>query len=331
MATNEKSQRKGLTARAHIDRHRNGGLERLARGLGWFSLGLGLAEVAAPRELSRLIGIRGDHDRVIRAMGMREISHGLGILIPSRPATAVWTRVGGDVMDLAFLGAAYSRPRIKQERLVTATAAVAGVAALDLYCAWQLTRNGGRGAIDVQKSVIVNRAPEELYRFWRSFQNLPNFMAHLESVQTTGANRSHWVARGPAGKRIEWDAEITEDRPNQLIAWRSVENAKIDHSCSVRFERAPGGRGTVVKLEMHLEPPGGALGKAMAKLFNRVPELQVQEDLRRFKRLIETGEIITTEGQPAGRSDSRSWKYDLTGSGGAVKPEPPKGRSAISR
>jgi uncharacterized membrane protein len=187
--------------------------------------------------------------------------------------------------------------------------------------------------MQVKQAITINGAPEELYRFWRDLKNLPRFMKHLESVTTeqmigqtadqasvgatsqplggpAGDSRSHWVAKAPAGTTVEWDAEITEDRPNERIAWRSLEGADIDSAGTVRFEHSPGGRGTVVKLEMDYHPPAGMLGAGIAKLFGEDPEWQVKEGLRRFKQLMEIGEVITTEGQPAGRDSSTSRKYD---------------------
>jgi uncharacterized membrane protein len=292
--------------------------EKIARGLGWFSIGLGLAEIAAPRGLAKLIGVRGDHSDLLRLLGIREIASGIGILAERRPARPLaawmWSRVGGDAMDLALLGAALKSRRSSQGKVVAATAAVAGVTALDLICSLQLSRRDGAAsrsrAIRVAQAITINRSPEEVYRFWRDFQNLPRFMKRLESVQATGDKRSHWVAKAPAGTTVEWDAEITEDRPNELIAWRSLEGADVDNVGSVRFERAPGGRGTVVKVNMQYSPPAGAIGAGVAKLFGEDPEWQIKNALRRFKQLMETGEIITTEGQPAGRSSSVSWRYD---------------------
>src|SRR5262249_43303222 len=140
--------------------------------------------------------------------------------------------------------------------------------------------------------------------------NLPRFMKHLESVQVKGERRSRWMAKAPAGTRVEWDAEITEDRPNELIAWRSLEGADVDNSGSVRFERAPCGRGAVVRVEMRYSPPAGVIGAGVAKLFGEDPEWQVKDDLRRFKQVMEAGEIITTEGQPAGRARGAARRYD---------------------
>jgi uncharacterized membrane protein len=158
--------------------------------------------------------------------------------------------------------------------------------------------------IKVEKSVTVNRSPEEVYRFWRDFQNLPRFMNHLESVTDLGNNRSHWVAKAPAGKTVEWDAEVYNEKENELIAWRSLEGADVDNAGSVRFEPAPEGRGTIVRVTLKYDPPAGKLGSLVAKLWGEEPSQQIEEDLRRFKQVMETGEIPTTEGQPSGRSAS---------------------------
>jgi uncharacterized membrane protein len=313
-----------------IRRNGFGGLnkEKIARGLGWFSIGLGLAEIAAPRSLTKLIGVRRDYSGLLRALGAREIASGIGILTRRRPGESpnpfwMWSRVGGDAIDLALLGAAYrlGRGRFRRSnrrRIAVATAAVAGVTALDMILSQRISRgNGARtgAAIRVAQAITINRSPEELYRFWRDLQNLPRFMKHLESVRDTGNRRSHWVAKAPAGRTVEWDAEITDDRPNELIAWRSLEGADVNHVGSVRFERAPDGRGSIVKVEMRYRPPAGVVGVTVAKLFGENPEWQVKDNLRRFKQVMETGEIITTEGQPAGRASSTSWRYDQASRG----------------
>lgn len=168
---------------------------------------------------------------------------------------------------------------------------------------------GNRG-IKVEKSVTINKSPAELYTFWRNFENLPRFMDHLESVKSTGADgkRSHWVAKAPAGTTVEWDAEVINDKPNELIAWRSLENADVDNAGSVRFKEAAAGRGTEVKVSLEYDPPGGIVGATIAKLFGEEPSQQIEEDLRRLKRVMETGEIPTTEGQSSGRSSAASAK-----------------------
>lgn len=159
----------------------------------------------------------------------------------------------------------------------------------------------GKGT-KVEKSITINRSPEELYRFWRNFENLPRFMNHLESVKTIEGNRSHWVAKAPAGSTVEWDAEIYNEKENELIAWRSLEGADVDNAGSVRFEPATGGRGTVVRVTLKYDPPAGPLGALVAKLFGEEPSQQIEEDLRRFKQVMEAGEAATTEGQSSGRS-----------------------------
>ncbi len=155
----------------------------------------------------------------------------------------------------------------------------------------------GRG-IRVEKSVTVNARPEQVYAFWRNFENLPRFMEHLESVAVHDSTRSHWVAKGPAGLKAEWDAEIINEIPNELIGWRSVEGSNVQNAGSVHFTST--GRGTEVKVILRYDPPGGALGAAVAKLFGEEPSMQVQEDLRRLKQLLEAGELATTAGQPWG-------------------------------
>ena len=159
----------------------------------------------------------------------------------------------------------------------------------------------GRQRIEVVKTLTINRPPDELYRFWRTFENLPTVMRHLESVTVQDDQRSHWVAKGPGGKWLEWDAEVVNDKPGQLIAWQSCEGSDVDHWGVVRFVSAAGGRGTQISVELEYEPIGGAFGATVAKLLGEEPGQQIAEDLRRFKQLMETGEVPTTEGQPRGR------------------------------
>ena len=290
--------------------------ERIAHALGWFSISLGLAEIIAPRGVAKLVGI-SDSRTLLRMLGVREIASGVGILSGRRPVGWLWSRVGGDIMDLAVLGMALTSPNANRRRIAAATAAVTGVTVLDVRASQQLSSRpelqDSAFSIQVKKSITINRSPEDLYQFWHEFQNLPRFMSDLESVENTGEKRSRWVAKGPAAKRIHWDAEITEDRPNELIAWRSLEGSQVQNSGSVRFEPAQGKPGTVVRVEIEYRPPAGLLGATVAKFLGAEPKQQLHENLHRFRQLMETGEIITTEGQPAGRSRSTSWKYDQAG------------------
>jgi uncharacterized membrane protein len=298
---------------AEAGRFENFDGERFARGLGWFSIGLGIAGIIAPRTLARFLGTR-NHGVLFRIMGMREIASGVGILTQRRPAGWLWARFGGDIIDLVALGKALKSKDAKPVNIAIATAAVSGVTALDLRCARELSERleAPDRLVKVKKTILINRSPDGLYRDWRDFQNLPRFMKNLESVKVITDTRSRWTAKGPAGKKIQWEAEIGEDKPGVCIVWRSLEGADVNNSGSVRFEMAPGRRGTLVSVEMQYSPPAGALGATVAKLFGRAPEQEVEEDLRRFKQMMETGEIITTVGQPSGRSSSTSWKYDQT-------------------
>jgi uncharacterized membrane protein len=281
--------------------------EQVATGLGWFSIGLGLAEILAPGQMARLVGARRKHPALMRFLGLREIAAGAVIFSGAR-AAGCWSRVAGDIMDLALLGGTIAAPRTEKGNAIGSTAAVVGVTVLDALTAWELQQTQS-GAYDVraERAITINKSPEECYRFWRNFENLPRFMGHLQSVRPNGENRTHWIANGPAGVKVEWDAQVTADRPNECISWRSLEGSDIDNSGSVRFEGAPGGRGTIVRVTMYYSPPAMGAGAAVAKLLGQDPEAEIAKDLRRLKQVMETGEVVTTEGQPAGRSSGATW------------------------
>jgi len=154
-------------------------------------------------------------------------------------------------------------------------------------------------AVKIEQSVTVNRPRADVFRFWRDFENLPRFMTHLESVQVRG-ERSHWAARSIGGVCVEWDAEITAERDGELIRWHSIPGSDIETFGSVRFKDAPGQRGTELRVLLAYLPPGGRASRAVAQLLRRITAQQVKEELRRFKEIMETGEVPTTEGQPAG-------------------------------
>lgn len=171
---------------------------------------------------------------------------------------------------------------------------------------WPMGKARGERAAEaapplVETSVTVNRPRREVYDFWRRLENLPRFMRHLEAVEERGDGISHWVARSPLGMRVEWDAETVEEREGELLSWRSLPGSQVDNAGSVLFEDAPAGRGTVVRVSMELSPVGNGLGRALGKVLNPITSQQVHEDLRRFKSLVEAGEIPTTEGQPVGQ------------------------------
>jgi uncharacterized membrane protein len=143
--------------------------------------------------------------------------------------------------------------------------------------------------VRVDERVVLNRARSEVYRFWRNLENLPRFMDHLESVTVMDPERSHWVAKGPAGTKVEWDAVVHNEIPNELIAWRSLEGSEVDNAGSVHFSPTDNGD-TEVRVVLRYDPPAGRLGAAVARLFGEDPSRQVAEDLRRLKQVVETAE-----------------------------------------
>lgn len=166
------------------------------------------------------------------------------------------------------------------------------------------TEVNGHEGIRVERAVTVNRPRQELYRMWRDFENLPRFMQHLESVRVheNDSERSHWVAKGPLDRKVEWDSEIIEERENEILVWKSLPGSMVESMGRVEFMDAPAGRGTIVRVSMEYNPPAGSLGAAFAKLLREEPGLQIKNDLRHFKQMMEAGEIPTVDGQPSGRS-----------------------------
>jgi uncharacterized membrane protein len=154
--------------------------------------------------------------------------------------------------------------------------------------------------IRVDKTITIGKSPAEVYHFWRNLENLPKFMNNLENVEEIDNRLSHWVSKGPGGL-LEWDAEIINEKENELIGWRSLPGSEVSHAGSVQFKPAPGDRGTIVTVELQYEPPGGTLGAMFARLIHKDPDRQIDEDLRRLKQLLETGEIPTVAGQSSGR------------------------------
>jgi uncharacterized membrane protein len=283
-------------------------VQRIARALGWFSLGLGAIQLIAPRRLLALVGIPATNAArvaITRLIGVREVGVAPWLLVRTRPARWLWARVAGDAMDLALMARAVRAADTHRPAVIAATAAVAAVSAVDVAAAVMAQRQsgGGRDANRhkrVIRAVTVNRAPAELYRFWRNLENLPRVMPHLEAVEERGGTTSHWIARAPMGARVEWDAEITEDTTDTLVSWRSLPGADVHNAGTVRFTPAPGARGTEVTVEMEYEPPGGIVGVVAAKLTGEDPEQQVSDALRRFKQVMETGEPILSDATAEG-------------------------------
>jgi uncharacterized membrane protein len=312
--------------------------------LGWFSACLGAVAVASPNSVTRLLGVDPSRRDLVRLIGLRELANGVGLLSHRSPQTFSWMRVAGDAMDLSLLGVALAGNGTHRQRAAWTAVALGGVTALDIVSSVQAGRERSQESVHLTQSILVQRSPDDLYRYWRKLENLPSFMEHLESVtemqsveggriqmvaahprdgsgdaRSTTADRtggvtaaatesprhSHWVAKPVAGQQVEWTAEIVEDRPGERISWQTVDGADVPNEGTVFFERAPGDRGTLVTVEMRYDPPAGAIGLGVAKLLGQDPESRVREDLRRFKRIMETGELITTQGQPSGRTEEQ--------------------------
>jgi uncharacterized membrane protein len=268
------------------------------------SIGLGITGLFAPRQVARWIGLDEDDDKArfgLMAIGVREITCGVGLLSQSRPAAWAWARTAGDLIDLALIGGAVQSRSADRSRALGALATVAGIAAVDVGVAAALSRakrNTPSGRISVARGTTICRRPDDVYAFFRDFENLPTFMSHLEFVRVHNG-RSHWRARGPLGVGVEWDAEIVEDRAGEVIAWRSVAGADVPNSGRVRFRPVRGRDATEVDteliVELDYEPPAGALGATVAKLFGEEPSQQVAADLRRLKQVLETGEVLHSD------------------------------------
>jgi uncharacterized membrane protein len=272
--------------------------------LGWFSVGLGALEVLAPSTVARAIGVRPTPmwNGVLRFFGVRELANGAGIL--ANPTSKEWVgmRVGGDALDLATLGVALTQS-VAPARTLAAAALVLGATVLDLFGTERLaerrkapTREYARAPEPVAlRSITVGRPVNEVYAFWRDFTHFPLFMRHVESIETLADGRSRWRATGPAGTRAQWVSEIVDERENELIAWQTVGDADLYHTGKVTFRAAPRGDGTVVTVEMQYAPPGGRIGAALLKLFRKEPGQQVIDDLRRFKQVMEIGEVVQSD------------------------------------
>lgn len=278
--------------------------QRLAKNLGLFSIGLAAAEILAPGVVARISGApENKRSRtVIRTYGGRELAQGIAILSSMpRPAGWMWGRVVGDVLDIGSVAVGMLSKEGNVPRGLIAITSLLGVIAIDYYCADKLSsKTPATGTtrdrrIRIVQSIIVGRPAEEVYGFWRSFENLPRFMNHLESVKETGNRRTHWKTRAPGGSSVEWDAEITADEPNRHISWRSLPGSAVENSGTVWFERATGDRGTLIRVELEYRPPFGKIGSVAASLFRENPKQQMYDDLRAMKQILEVGDLARSD------------------------------------
>ncbi len=208
----------------------------------------------------------------------------------NRPAN--WWRLSAEAVALALLLRQTLNSRSRSRGYLAAlTTAVAGAA---VYDAVGTLRRRQPEPVYLRATITINRTVEEVYRYWRDFRNLAKFMDHLESVEESNGV-SVWQARGPGGIPVKWEATIVADKQNERIAWRSLEGAELPNYGQVTFVQAPAGRGTEVHVEMGFEPPFGPVGAGVAKLLSGIPEQQLQNDLRRFKQVLETGDVTKSD------------------------------------
>jgi uncharacterized membrane protein len=284
--------------------------EGLAKALGWASVGLGLPQLLAPSAVDRLAGV-GDgrkQQTLTRLVGGRELLHAAALLVPRTRTQWLWTRVAGDAMDLTVLGRALlHHDRGGRARTVAATAAVAGIAVVDVYAAVTAARTSSGGSPVITGTTTVRKDPADVYAYWRAMDHFPAFMAHVESVQMKTSTSSHWKVAGPLGRTVEWDAEIVEDLPGKRLSWKSVAGADVDNEGTVTFAPAPGDRGTEIHVSLCYAMPGGKLGEVIARFQGEDPRQQLDDDLRRFKQVMETGAIVRSDGAPGGKRSRREF------------------------
>jgi uncharacterized membrane protein len=265
----------------------------------------------APQAIGRLIGLREHrHTTLLRAYGVRELAAGVGILTRPKPTYWMWNRVIGDAVDLKSLRNALEDEGNDSRKLRLAALAVAGVAALDVVSSIRLTseaspasgedpgsyKTADTGSDNVIAAVVtVNKPVEEVYNFWKDPRNYAEFMENMDSVHPTTGGKSHWKIKTPPGLTVEWDAQIVQDIPNELIRWTSIDSRNVDATGTVRFRAAPGNRGTIVSLDAEYKPKAGPLGAKIGKFFSTIPKTQMQNDLRRFKQIIEVGEVVKSD------------------------------------
>lgn len=290
----------------------SGSEDGLAKGLGLFGIGLGFAQVLVPNLVARAAGLPKPNTTVTRLLyGLREITSGVAIFSQGkRPAESLWLRVAGDAIDISTLTLGLLNRKSNKGRVLFSLGSVLLITALDVAEAQRLSKLKGLmtedGSIAVRWSIFVNRSPEYLYTYWKMFENLPTFMRHLVSVRTVAPGRTRWVARSPVGK-VQWDAEVTSDKSNEHIAWRSLPGSLVSHKGCVYFDEATGGRGTFVTVELEYKAPGGMLGSGIARLFHEEPLQQLKDDLKRFKQVVETGEVVCSDGSPTGNGQIKQY------------------------
>ena len=282
--------------------------QALARGLGWFSVGIGALEILGGKTLSEALGI-GNRTGLLRAYGFREISVGVGILTAPKtpPPGWLWARFAGDIVDLATLFAALENKE-KRVNVAFALAAVGGVTALDYLCAQQLSQAAQTKANASTPTdrpdlsavgegyITINRSAEDLMARWTEPETFAAVMGGFADVKPSGDGVMQWTVHTPLHTDLTWTSRMTQGASDgsQTVRWESLPGGDVPNRGTVQFKGgAPGSRGTEVALRFEFDPPGGVVGDAAAKYLGFVPGVLASGVLRRFKALIETGEIPT--------------------------------------
>ena len=281
--------------------------KRTARRLGWFSIARGLLQVLRPGDFARAIGTRGSVPArlITRLGGLREIAAGVGILTTPRPATWLSSRVAGDMMDLGLLGVAFTAPSARRSRLLAAMAAVAGATVLDARCAQRLTgppSTSGR-AVRARRSITINRTAEELYRFWRDFRTCRGSWSTSSPCRRSATGARTGRRRGPVGMTVEWDAEITEDRPGELIAWRSVPGRRARHGRRRALRPRAGRPGHRGPRRAAVRPAGRKRRRTLARSCSaRSPSSRCRTTCAASSRSWRPGEVVASDGRERRRA-----------------------------
>jgi uncharacterized membrane protein len=285
--------------------------DRLVIALGWASAIAGARLVLAPTAAVEAIGTADapGHRRVTELAGARNLAVAAGLLLRSSPAW-LWARVGGDLLDMTLLGWGAQRSgvlrrisgkidRSRATRVGVAAAALAGLTGIDLYAA--MTRSRPTTALRLTSSVTVAVPALQAYELWRLFERLPAFLTHIDEIRVTGPDTSHWRASAPFGAPVEWDAQIVDDVPGERLAWLSIAGGAVANAGDVAFSPAPGGRGTEIHVTLYYRTSGARAAAALARYFGERPARQLDDELRRFKQIVETGEVVRSEGAPGGK------------------------------
>lgn len=278
---------------------------RSARLLGWLSLGLGAAEVAAPRALARVLGTRPRPALTRTAYGLREIAVGAGILASRNPRPWVWARVAGDALDLLTLAAIRGNRHARPGTVALALGSVAAVTALDLRTALALGRaddaerdgRGGApaGARTVRGSVVVDRPPDEVFWAWRDPVTVATMLSPFLEVRAGSPDLAHLRLKTPAGGWLHWSWDVPDERPGDYMRFRSLPDSSVRNEGTARLRPVDGGRGTRLEVEGWYLAPGGRVGTAAVSAFGTAPEAALDAVLARFKELVEGGAAPTSD------------------------------------